>query len=84
MIKTEIEWYMLDEKLPFDGDLVTDGRYEELLGCMNMFSKNWNIDRRTVEVFRYLNGRFGIYYDGDFADFTEDVLYWAYVPEIGE
>lgn len=83
MIKTTIEWYTLDEKLPFDGDLVTEERYEELLGCINMFSKNWGIDRQTVEVFRYLNGQFTMYYDGDGVDFTEDIEYWAYVPKIG-
>jgi hypothetical protein len=77
MIKTTLEWYTLDEKLPFDGNNFTENEYAEVLCSIR---HNWE----TVEVFRYLNGRFVIYYDGELVDFTDDVLYWTYVPNLKE
>ena len=82
MIKTTIEWYTLDEKLPFDGEWFGDEKYKELLGVIDLSAND--ITFKTMEMFRYLDGMFGIYVDGEFIDFTKDILYWAYVPKIGE
>ena len=82
MIKTTIEWYTLDEKLPFDGTMYGEHEYRELLAIITLTANGINFD--TIQPFRYLDGAFGIYFDGDFVDCTEQVKYWAYVPEIGE
>lgn len=73
MIKTTIEWYTLDEKLPFDGKCFSEGQYAEVL-C--------SVEYCIVETFRYLNNQLGIFQYGEWLDYTGDVKYWAYVPEI--
>lgn len=77
MIETTIEWYTLDEKLPYDGECFSEERYAEVLGAIRL---NWD----TVETFRYMNNQLGLFSNGKWVDFTNSINYWAYVPMIGE
>lgn len=77
MVKTVLEWYTLEEKLPFDGECFGEKQYAEVLAYIR---HDWN----TVETFRYINNKFVIYINGEEIDFTDTVIYWAYVPMIKE
>lgn len=78
MIKTTIEWYTLDEKLPFDGELYGMNDYVEVM-CIVEIHRHED----SCEVLRWLDGKLMHYYDGEFIDSTKRVKYWAYVPKIG-
>lgn len=75
MKKTTIEWFTIDEKKPFDGEPITEDVYRELL-CF--IRHDWD----TVEVFRYVDNKFVLYVDKKECDFTDSVIYWAYIPDV--
>lgn len=83
MIKTAIEWYTLDEKLPYDGKILGLNDETKIL-CVIETKVCTTLSYITIEQLEWLDGKVMTYYDGEIIDCTENVKYWAYVPEIGE
>lgn len=82
MIKTIIEWYTLDEKLPFDGGLLRIDDDAEIL-CLLKFSIGKILGVEYIEQMDWIDKKVMRLNDGEWVDYTEEVKYWAYVPEIG-
>lgn len=82
MIKTTIEWYTLDEKLPFDGKWLTIDDKSDIL-CMLKFNICKTLSIEYIEQMDWIDKKVMRLNDGEWVDYTEEVKYWAYVPKIG-
>lgn len=80
MIKTTIEWYTLDEKLPTETKYVESGGFIGVLCAVEVRVDYENFI--TYKILKWENGRFLQYSDRKCRDYTEHVKYWAYVPMI--
>ena len=83
MIKTTIEWYTLDEKLPYDGKKLCENDKTEII-CIVEFKIAGTLYLSYFEQLDWIGGKIVQMYDGEYIDVTDSVKYWAYVPEIGE
>ena len=83
MIKTTIEWYTLDEKLPYDGKILRIDDDCDVL-CLFEFKITQKALVKHIEQVYWIDKKFMMYNDGELVDYTDEVKYWAYVPEIGE
>jgi len=81
MVKTEIEWYTLDEKLPFDGKILGIDDTTEII-CIVEF-KMATLYLSFFEQLDWIGGKIVQMYDGEYVDVTDSVKYWAYVPKVG-
>ena len=82
MIKTTIEWYTLDEKLPYDGKWLTIDDESDIL-CMLKFNICKTLSIEYIERMDWIDKKALRLNDGEWVDYTEEVKYWAYMPEIG-
>ena len=83
MIKTTIEWYTLDEKLPYDGEYLSEYDETEIV-CLLKFNIGKNLSVEFIDQLDWISGKPMKLNDGEWVDYTEHVKYWAYVPKIGE
>lgn len=83
MIKTTIEWYTMDEKLPYDGKILSDYDDTEIV-CILKFNISKDLSIEFIEQMDWIDGKVMKINDGEWVDYSEQVKYWAYVPKIGE
>ena len=83
MIKTTIEWYTLDEKLPYDGEILWMDNITEIL-CQVEVKVGSSLSFTYIDQLDWSGGKIVKMSDGEYIDVTDDVKYWAYVPEIKE
>lgn len=83
MIKTAIEWYTLDEKLPYDGKILWMDDRTDIL-CQVEIKIGSSLYLTYIDQLDWSGGKIVQMLDGEYVDVTDSVKYWAYIPEIGE